>query len=169
MFARQVTHHLIACKVNQSRAPVVERDSQDVDTAVLVVHTDAPDTHPLGFEVEVVMRRGQLRVSTRQVGVTHVMRNDAARTQRMNEAFQIAGVGDAIGGIARNENVHVARRLLAASVATHDLDPKLGVDLQGCLPNKLVQLAALFAWDARYEVVVELDAELPVSYCSRDP
>lgn len=69
-------------------------------------------------------------------------------------------MGEAVGGVPRDEDVDVAGRLAATAVAAHDFDPELRIDGEGGLANGLKDLFTFRAGDARVEVVVELDSEL---------
>ena len=65
-----------------------------------------------------------------------------------------------IRGIPSDEKVDIARRLLASAVTAHDLDPNFRVDAVCFIPHGIEDLFALFAWDPRFQIFVELYADL---------
>lgn len=78
----------------------------------------------------------------------------------MDETFEYAGMSEPVRGVARDEDVDIARVLLAAAVAPHDLDPEVGVDVMCGPADEFEELAALVARDARDKIVVKLDPNL---------
>lgn len=91
------------------------------------------------------------------------MSDHAAVPQSVHQMLEDARVREPVGRVARDEDVDVARVLVAAAVAAHDLDPELAVNGKGGVADQLEELPGLVARNARYQVIVELDAELTLA------
>lgn len=81
-------------------------------------------------------------------------------TQSAHKALEDANMGEAIGSVARDENVDVARVRLATTVATHDLDPELGLNGERGSTDFVEDLAALFARDALDKLIIQVKTNL---------
>ncbi len=70
-------------------------------------------------------------------------------------------MSNTIRGISRDEKVDIARSLLTTSIASHDLDPELGIDLERFFSDDLVYLLAFLSRYPGDEVLVQVHADLP--------
>ena len=92
--------------------------------------------------------------------MTHMVCDHPFGLETIDKSLHDPRVIKPVYRIPRYQDVHIARRLLTATIGAHDLDPNLRVDGHGLGADELIYLTTLVARYARLKIVIKLDAQL---------